>query len=126
MVSTADDYHAFARMLLHGGRHGNERLLARPTVELMTTDQLTAAQKGDPPALRGNRGWGLGVAVVTGRDDLSATPGRYGWDGGIGTSWANDPAEPLIAVLMTQRGAFPRESPVSVDFWTSVYQALDD
>src|SRR3954468_15348715 len=45
LVSTVDDYLAFARMLLDGGRSGGERLLSRPAVELMTTDQLTVAQK---------------------------------------------------------------------------------
>lgn len=45
LVSTADDYLAFARMLLGGGRLDGVRLLARPTVEAMVSDQLTAAQK---------------------------------------------------------------------------------
>ena len=29
-------------------------------------------------------------------------------------------------VLMTQRAGFPQMSPVYLDFWTSVYQAIDD
>ena len=33
-----------------------------------------------------------GGAVVTRRTDLFATPGRYGWDGGYGTSGHLDPA----------------------------------
>jgi CubicO group peptidase (beta-lactamase class C family) len=72
------------------------------------------------------RGWGFGVAVVTHRDDLSATPGRYFWDGGYGTSWASDPKEDLIGLLMTQRMGFPTLSKPYRDFWTGAYQAIDD
>jgi len=31
-----------------------------------------------------------------------AADGRYGWDGGYGTSWRNDPATGRIAILLTQ------------------------
>jgi CubicO group peptidase (beta-lactamase class C family) len=67
------------------------------------------------------------VSVVTKRDDLAATPRRYGWDGGYGTSWASDPKEDLIGILMTQR-LWDYAGPPSIhfDFWTSVYQAIDD
>ncbi|MEU8822731.1 serine hydrolase domain-containing protein [Streptomyces sp. NPDC048636] len=130
LVSTADDYLAFGRMLLARGRYGaGERLLSRPAVEAMTADQLTPAQKAASPAAPGtwdHRGWGFGVQVVTGRDGIAAVPGRFGWDGGLGTSWASDPAEELVAVLMTQVARFPRVAPVHLDFWTLVYQAIDD
>ncbi|HEY6451305.1 MAG TPA: serine hydrolase domain-containing protein [Steroidobacteraceae bacterium] len=129
LISTADDLHAFAQMLLLHGRVGEQRILARPTVQAMLTDQLTSAQKTGSEWLLGqseSRGWGFGVGIVTRRDDLSAVPGRYGWDGGYGTSWWSDPEEDLIAILMTQRAQFPRSSSVYLDFWTSVYQAIDD
>src|SRR5882724_6748082 len=41
LVSTADDYLAFCRMLLNNGRHGDTRILSRASVELMMTDHLT-------------------------------------------------------------------------------------
>ena len=128
LVSTADDYLAFGRMMLNKGKHEGGRILSRPSVEAMTTDQLTPAQKaasafGD---LWDCHGWGFGVRVVTRRDGLATSPGRYGWDGGYGTSWASDPAEDLVAILMTQRAGFPSLSPVYLDFWTSVYQAIED
>jgi CubicO group peptidase (beta-lactamase class C family) len=115
-------------MLLAKGRHGSERILSRPSVEAMTTNQLTAAQEaGGAGVLGDNRGWGLGVAVTNRRDDLAATPGRFGWDGGFGTSWACDPAEEMLAILMTQRmWDSPAPPPVCRDFWTSVYAAIDD
>ena len=128
LVSTVDDYHAFLRMLLNKGLHGRERILSRPAVELMTSDQLTPGQKQGAELFFGHgASWGMGGAVVTRRTDLFTTPGRYGWDGGYGTSAHMDPAEDMVGVLMTQR---MMESPVPPkvfrDFWTSAYQAIDD
>jgi CubicO group peptidase (beta-lactamase class C family) len=128
LVSTVDDYLAFGRMMLNQGKHGGERILSRPSVEAMTTDQLTPDQKAASgfAGLWDGHGWGFGMCVVTRRDGVAASPGRYGWDGGFGTTWSSDPAEDLVAILMTQRVAFPPSSAVYLDFWTSVYQAIDD
>ena len=128
LVSTADDYLAFCQMLLNKGRHGCERILARPSVELMTSDQLTPAQKAAASLFFGDSsGWGFGVSVVTKRTDLSVVPGRFGWDGGIGTSGHSDPSEDLVGILMTQRHMDSPSPPrVFQDFWTSAYQAIDD
>lgn len=129
LVSTIGDYFAFAQMLLDGGRHGGERILSRAAVELMTTDQLDAEQK----ALGGlsaddfaDHGWGLGVSVVTQRRLLSAPIGAYGWDGGLGSTWSNDPSEGVITLLLTNRmWTSPRRPPVALDFATAVYQAIE-
>ena len=128
LVSTVDDYHAFCRLLLGKGRHGSERVLSRPSIELMTTNHVTPEQKAGSEMLLGeNRGWGFGLAVVTARDGLASTPGRFGWDGGRGTSAWSDPAEDLVGILMTQRLMDSPEPPsVFLDFWTSAYQAIDD
>jgi CubicO group peptidase (beta-lactamase class C family) len=123
LVSTLDDFHAFGQMLLAGGGG----ILSRKTVELMTTDQLTPTQKsvsGFFPGYFDNRGWGFGVAVDTQRVDLQSV-GRFGWDGGTGTSWWADPAEDLTGILFTQRMAFPLASPLYLDFWTSLYQSIE-
>ena len=129
LVSTIDDYLAFGQMMLNKGNYGSERLLSRPSVETMTTDQLTPEQKavsGFYPGYFDSRGWGFGVSVITRRDDLAAVPGRFGWDGGLGTSWYSDPSEDMVAILMTQRSAFPLFSEIYLDFWTSAYQTIDD
>jgi len=129
LVSTIDDYLAFGQMMLNKGKYGSERLLSRPSVETMTTDQLTPEQKavsGFYPGYFDSRGWGFGVSVITRRDDLAAVPGRFGWDGGLGTSWYSDPREDMVAILMTQRSAFPLFSEIYLDFWTSAYQTIDD
>jgi CubicO group peptidase (beta-lactamase class C family) len=128
LVSTVDDFHAFYRMLMNGGLHGRERLLARPTVALMTSDQLTVEQKQGAELFFGHgASWGMGGAVVTRRTDIFATPGRFGWDGGYGTSAHLDPAEDTIGILMTQRMMeAPTPPRVFRDFWTAAYQAFDD
>jgi CubicO group peptidase (beta-lactamase class C family) len=128
LVSTVDDFLAFGQMMLNKGRYGSERILSRPSVELMTTDQLTPEQRAAATGFLGdNRGWGLGMAIVTRRDGVAAVPGRYGWDGGLGTSWCSDPTEELVGVLLTQ-SAWTSPSPPGfwLDFWTSAYQAIDD
>src|SRR6266849_4898801 len=128
LVSTIDDYLAFGQMMLSLGKHGNERILSRLSVELMTTDQLTPEQKavsGLVPGSFDSHGWGFGVSVVTRRDDIAAVPGRYGWDGGLGTSWYSDPREDMVIILMTQC-AWTSPSPPNVYFWTLAYQAIDD
>ena len=130
LVSTIDDYLAFGQMMLSQGKHGNERILSRLSVELMTTDQLTPEQKavsGLVPGYFDSHGWGFGVSVVTRRDDVAAVPGKYGWDGGLGTSWYSDPREEMVIILMTQRAwTSPSPPDVCLDFWTSAYQAIDD
>jgi CubicO group peptidase (beta-lactamase class C family) len=128
LVSTSDDFNAFAQMMLNGGRLGNERILSRPSVELMTTDQLTPEQKlGSEIFFGDNRGWGMGLSVFTRRDNLCHVPGRFGWDGGYGTSWYSDPKENLTGILLTQRMMDSPQPPRAlVDFWTLAYQAIDD
>ncbi|MGH2618895.1 MAG: serine hydrolase domain-containing protein [Thermomicrobiales bacterium] len=132
LVSTVDDMLIFGEMMLNNGTYGNERILSRPSIELMTTDHITAEQKAASandffPGFFDNHGWGFGVAIDTRRDNLEQTPGRYGWDGGWGTSWYVDPKEELIGILMTQRVWDATGIPkVLVDFWTSVYQAIEN
>ncbi|MEU6171237.1 serine hydrolase domain-containing protein [Streptantibioticus parmotrematis] len=129
LVSTVDDYLAFGQMMLNEGELAGERVISRPSVTLMTTDHLTDHQKRISemaPGTWANAGWGFGVSVVTGRDGIAATPGRYGWDGGLGTNWSSDPAERMVSIMMTQRAEFPFFSNVHRDFWVASYQSIAD
>ena len=130
LVSTADDLLKFGRALLPGGTPGEARLLSRPTIELMTMDHLTREQKLASPFFENfwdARGWGLGMSVITGRNDVAEVPGRFGWDGAFGTSWYVDPTEELIGILMTQRRPDRRAlPPIALDFWTSAYQLIEE
>jgi len=129
-VSTADDLLAFGRMMLNQGAYGKERILSRLAVELMTTDQLTPEQKAASPFFEnfwGSRGWGLGLSILTRREDVAGVPGRFGWDGAFSTSMYVDPREDMVGVLMAQcRPGALRLPPVVLDFWTSAYQAIED
>jgi CubicO group peptidase (beta-lactamase class C family) len=128
LVSTAEDFNAFAQMMLNGGRLGSTRILSRPSVELMTTDHLAPEQKfGSELFFGDNRGWGFGLSVFGRRDHLHNVPGRFGWDGGYGTSWYSDPREQLTGILLTQRLMdSPEPPPAMADFWVAAYQAVDD
>jgi CubicO group peptidase (beta-lactamase class C family) len=133
LVSTPYDFLAFTSALLAGGTHRGERVLSPPSVTLMTSDQLSPAQKvasGFRPGyfeyMRG-RGWGFGMSVLTSRAHLGPSVGSYGWTGYYGTAWYNDPAEDLTTIFIMQRAHMGNpELPMWNDFWTTAYQAIDD
>jgi CubicO group peptidase (beta-lactamase class C family) len=127
LVSTVDDYHAFARMLLSGGVYNGRRILREEAVREMTRDQLTAEQKAASqffPGFFDTHGWGYGVGVSTAPDAVSQVPGRYSWDGGFGTSWINDPGRNLVAIVMTQSSDFLFNGALE-SFWRAVYAAIE-
>jgi CubicO group peptidase (beta-lactamase class C family) len=131
LVSTVGDFLRFARMLLAGGIAGGAdgaegRILSRSAVAAMTIDQLTAEQRAaGGPAPDGSVGWGFGVGVQVVRTGPSRSVGSYGWDGGLGSTWANDPTEDLVGVLLTnEMWTSPVPPPVCTDFWTCAYAAL--
>jgi CubicO group peptidase (beta-lactamase class C family) len=128
LVSTSADLLAFGEMMRGNGTRGDVRILSRPSVTLMTTNQIRAEQVQAAdffPGFWDTHGWGLGLAIDTVRADLFMTPGRYGWDGGFGTSLYIDPTEGVIGVLLTQQAwdgiGLPK---VHLDFWNGTYQAL--
>jgi CubicO group peptidase (beta-lactamase class C family) len=126
LASTADDFLAFAEMLLRGG----DPILSRPSVETMITDQLTPEQKAVSGFFPGDfdaRGWGFGVAMATRREHPAAPVGQYGWDGGLGTIWRNDPSERMVTVLMTNAAwTSPNPPDIALDFLTGAYAAIAD
>jgi CubicO group peptidase (beta-lactamase class C family) len=92
-------------MLMNGGVHRGQRLVSAASVREMTRDQLTPSQKAVSsffPGFFATNGWGYGVGVTTAPDAISEQPGRYGWDGGFGSTWFNDPSRHLVAIAMTQ------------------------
>lgn len=126
LVSTIDDLGAFAAMLAADGGG----LLSPESVALMLRDRTTARDRAEQPWFFGEHlGWGLamsvpaaGVAPGTAPD---GTPRGYGWEGGSGTAWRNDPATGLTGILLTQRMmTSPEPPPVARDFWSAVYAAL--
>ncbi|MBC8037910.1 MAG: beta-lactamase family protein [Rhizobiales bacterium] len=128
LVSTVDDFHAFARMMLNSGQHGSVRILSPESVEAMTTDQITPEQKAASPFYPGfwdNRGWGLGLSMTTGPDGISSEPGRYGWDGGYGTTYIADPGRDMVAILLMQRMmGGPDDFAINQEFLKLAYEAI--
>jgi CubicO group peptidase (beta-lactamase class C family) len=106
LLSTVDDFLAFARIFLSKGVHAGTRLLSEKSVELMTTNHLTPDQMATSGPILGGQGWGFGMSVVTLPDAEWPVPGRYGWAGGYGTDWFNDPHRGIVAIAMTQVSDF--------------------
>jgi CubicO group peptidase (beta-lactamase class C family) len=132
LVSTADDYLKFARVILGGGKDSKTgiRLLSRTMFDLMATDHLTSAERATPflgMSFWHAMGFGLGLSIADNptKQDWLGSPGRLGWPGAYGTWWVADPKEDLIALMMIQlyfgAGGFMR-----TDCETAIYQAIDD
>lgn len=126
LVSTAEDYLAFARMMLRRGDTPGGRILSERSVAQMTTDHVTPEQKARSPFSPGfwdTHGWGHAVSVITRHEP--GDPRGFGWDGGYGTSCYWDPETGLIGVLLTQRTMDSPTAPAAfVDFWRAAYEAL--
>jgi CubicO group peptidase (beta-lactamase class C family) len=109
LISTADDYLKFARMMLGKGEVDGVRLVKAKTIELMTENRLTDTQRAIPfmgiPFWMG-QGFGLGVSVIT-DPQLQAwmgagSKGAFGWPGAFGTWWQADSAEEMVLIYLIQ------------------------
>jgi CubicO group peptidase (beta-lactamase class C family) len=113
LAGTAADYLRFARMLLNQGELDGVRYLSPKTVALMTmnhlpgnaeiADLMPASGLFNETGYRGV-GFGLGVAVMQNLSHaaLPGSLGEYTWGGLAGTFFFVDPAEEMIAIVMTQ------------------------
>ncbi|MFD4649100.1 serine hydrolase domain-containing protein [Streptomyces sp. NPDC058441] len=118
LVSTADDWYAFARMLLAEGVAGGRRLLSSDAVRQMTTDQLTAAQREASGLFTEGQGWGFGGSVDVAPVDPWNVMGRYGWVGGTGTAAHLVPSTGAVGILLTQvEMTGPTPPALMRDFW---------
>ncbi|MEW1692203.1 serine hydrolase domain-containing protein [Streptomyces sp. NPDC091265] len=118
LVSTVDDWSAFARMLLAEGAVGSRALLTPESVRQMTTDHLTSAQRAASGLFTEGQGWGFGGSVDVERLDPWNVPGRYGWVGGTGTAAHLVPATGTVAIMLSQVELAGPTPPVLMrDFW---------
>lgn len=112
LISTADDYLAFASMLIGGGELNGRRYLKPETVKLMRTNRLTEEQRAIPflgmPFWLG-QGFGLGVSVVMDPAKQAwmgaGSEGSFGWPGIFGTWWQGDPSEDMIMIYLIQNSS---------------------
>jgi CubicO group peptidase (beta-lactamase class C family) len=114
LVSTVDDLHAFARMILGHGPH----VLSRESVQQMTDDHLTQSQRHASRLFLEGQGWGFGGAVDVEPSNPWNVPGRYGWVGGTGTTAHVTPSTGAVAILLTQvLMTGPTPTPLMRDVW---------
>jgi CubicO group peptidase (beta-lactamase class C family) len=100
LVSTARDFHRFARMLADGGRVDGEPVISTHHLRQMTSDQVPAGYKTPEsffPGFWDETGWGFGVGVKM----KGSERGRYGWSGGQGTDFFVD-RDGTVGILLTQ------------------------
>ncbi len=97
LMSTVDDYAAFAGMLLQKGEYHGERLLQKRTVEWMTQEQV------DTTLWDNLTGFGYGrlmrICTEPGKASVICEKGEYGWDGWLGTYIANLPASDMTILV---------------------------
>jgi CubicO group peptidase (beta-lactamase class C family) len=116
LVATAPDVLGFLCAMADGG----EPLLRTDAVAMMTADALTDAQRDQAlPIVGPGRSWGLGTGVDVEAVQPWMAPGRWGWDGGTGTTARVDPTRDIVGVLLTQR-AMTGALDGFDDFWAAI------
>ena len=101
LVSTLDDYAAFARMLMNKGEYNGRRILSRAAVEYMTAPQLSAALQSQMWDSLGGYNYSCLMRVCDrpGACSVFARKGEYGWDGWLGTYFINLPDDDVTFLL---------------------------
>ncbi len=103
LVSTIDDYAAFAQMLLQNG----SCLLSPKTVEFMTGSRLMPALQNDVNRWESMPGYTYAnlLRIMTNPEIAVSmgSRGEYGWDGWLGPYMTNDPANRLTLLIMQQK-----------------------
>jgi CubicO group peptidase (beta-lactamase class C family) len=120
LSSTIRDYAAFLQMLLNKGEYNGKRLLARRTVELMTSNQI-----GDLNVGKDKFGLGFDITTANGQAVLGISEGSFSWGGYFATTYWADPKEHLVCLLFLQQSPF-NHSEIPDKFKAMVYQALND
>jgi CubicO group peptidase (beta-lactamase class C family) len=119
LVSTAPDVLRFFCAMADGGAP----VLSAASVAQMTADALTDAQREQAlPIVDAGGSWGLGTAVDVEAARPEMAVGRWGWDGGTGTTARVDPTRGTVGVLLTQR-AMTSALDGFGDFWAAVAAA---
>jgi CubicO group peptidase (beta-lactamase class C family) len=134
LVSTADDYMRFCRMLLNGGELDGARIVSPKTLKLMTTNHLPGgleltqmSRSLYSETVFEGLGFGLGFAMTVdqARTRNLGSLGEYFWGGMASTAFWVDPVEDLAVVFMTQ--LIPSSAyPIRRELRTLVYAALTE
>jgi len=109
LISSADDYLKFARMMLGKGEVDGVRLVKPETIDMMLANRLSDEQRGHgflgmPFWL--SQGFGLGVSTIMDAQKHewmgAGAAGSFGWPGAFGTWWQADPANDTILMFLIQ------------------------
>lgn len=118
LSSTAYDYARFCQMLLNAGTLDGKRILSRKSVELMRAPRADIDEDG-----RADFSLGFFVNTDLGQSNELGSVDTFSWGGAFNTSYWIDPAENLVAIIMTQ--VRPVSSDINERFQILVYQALE-
>ncbi len=120
LSSTVKDYAIFLQMLLNKGEYNGRRLLARRTVELITSNQI-----GNLDLDKNKFGLGFLITTKEGQAQLGVSEGSFSWGGYYGTAYWADPKERLVGLLFMQQ--YPlSHGEISDKFKAMAYQSLAD
>lgn len=114
LVSTLDDYAKFATMLMQGGVWEGQRILSPAAIRFMTAPRLSPeVRRGLWDSLGGyNYGCLVRVCDRPGSCAIFTEEGEYGWDGWLGTYFANLPGQG-ITFLLNQNAPDTGTAPVT-------------
>jgi CubicO group peptidase (beta-lactamase class C family) len=136
LVSTAQDYLRFCRMMLNGGTLDGVQILSPKTVALFSLNYLPGNGEVADMALPGmfsetsyagvGFSLGCGVNVDVAKTRLPGSLGEYFWGGAAATAFWIDPKEELTVVFMTQVIGSEARLTLRRDLRTLVYSAVTE
>jgi CubicO group peptidase (beta-lactamase class C family) len=136
LVSTAQDYLRFCRMMLNGGTLDGVQILSPKTVALFSLNYLPDGREVADMALPGmfsESGYagvgfsiGCGVNIDVAKTRLPGSLGEYFWGGAAATAFWIDPKEELTVVFMTQVIGSEARLTLRRDLRTLVYSAMTE
>ena len=136
LVSTAQDYLRFCRMMLNGGTLDGVQILSPKTVALFSLNYLPDGREVaemSPPGMFSESGYagvgfslGCGVNVNVAKTRLPGSLGEYFWGGAAATAFWIDPKEELTVVFMTQVIGSEARLTLRRDLRTLVYSAMTE
>ena len=112
LVSTLEDYSHFSDMMLNKGVWNGQRILSPKSVEFLTTPQLSDDVQRDLWDSLDGYSYGKLCRICVEPERMAgfAMQGEYGWDGWLGSYYANFPNEGLTILSMqntTNMGTSP-------------------
>jgi CubicO group peptidase (beta-lactamase class C family) len=136
LVSTANDYLRFCRMMLNGGTLDGVQILSPKSVALFSLNYLPDGREVADMALPGmfsessyagvGFSLGCGVNVNVAKTRLPGSLGEYFWGGAAATAFWIDPKEKLTVVFMTQVIGSEARLTLRRDLRTLVYSAMTE